>query len=88
MRRACAELTISYIVYKLRDVWKELKKKALSANHSSYIPKTPRKAIMRRFYLEKNYFKKEQISPLEQAKSRKNVAVDFIRKKEKGLSMG
>ena len=32
-----------------------LKKKILRANHSSYMSKTLRKAIMRRSYLEKKY---------------------------------
>ena len=36
-----------------------LKKKMLRANHSSYMSKTLRKAIMRRSYLEKKYFKKK-----------------------------
>ena len=35
-----------------------LKKKVLRANHSLYISKMLRKAIMRRSYLEKNIFKK------------------------------
>ena len=65
-----------------------LKKKILRANHSSYMSKTLRKAIMRRSYLEKKYLKKKQISLLEPTKSRKIIAVDFIRKKEKSFSMG
>ena len=36
-----------------------LKKKILRANHSSYMSKTLRKAIMRRSYLEKKYFLKK-----------------------------
>ena len=65
-----------------------LKKKMLRANHSSYMSKTLRKAIMRRSYLENKYLKKKQISVLEPTKSRKIIAVDFIRKKEKSFSMG
>ena len=67
-----------------------LKKKILRANHSSYMSKTLRKAIMRRSYLENKYLKKKkkQISVLEPTKSRKIIAVDFIRKKEKSFSMG
>ena len=53
----------------------------IRANHSSYMSKTLRKAIMRS-YLEKKYLKK-QISILETTKSRKIIAVEFIRKKEK-----
>ena len=64
------------------------KNKILRANHSSYMSKTLRKAIMRRSYLENKYLKKKQISILEPTKSRKIIAVDFIRKKEKSFSMG
>ena len=39
-----------------------LKKKILRANHSSYMSKTLRKAIMRRSYLEKKYFFKKNRS--------------------------
>ena len=42
---------------------------------------------MRRSYLEEKYLKK-QITLLEPTKSRKIIAVDFIRKKEKSFSMG
>ena len=66
-----------------------LKKKILRANHSPYMSKTLRKAFMRRSYIEKKYFqKKKQISLLEPTKSRKIIAVDFTRKKEKSFSMG
>ena len=37
-----------------------LKKKRLRANHTSYVPKSMRKAIMRRSYLENVYLKKKQ----------------------------
>ena len=36
-----------------------LKKKVVRANHARYITKTLRKAIMKRSYLEKVYFKKK-----------------------------
>ena len=36
-----------------------LKKKVVRANHAPYITKTLRKAIMKRSYLEKVYFKKK-----------------------------
>ena len=36
-----------------------LKKKIVRANHAPYITKTLRKAIMKRSYLEKVYFKKK-----------------------------
>ena len=37
-----------------------LKKKVLRANHALYVTKALRKAIMKRSYLEKLYFKKEK----------------------------
>ena len=40
-----------------------LKRKSLSDNHEPYISKTLSKAIMKRSYLEKIYFKNEQIIP-------------------------
>ena len=39
-----------------------LKNKIVTANHSSYMSKTLRKAIMIRTYLDKNYFKKRNRS--------------------------
>ena len=61
-----------------------LKKKILRANHSSYMTKTLRKAIMRRSYFEKKYFLKKQISILEPTKRIKIIAVDFtLYKKER-----
>ena len=49
--------------------------------------KTIRKAIMRRSYLVKKYLETKQISILEPTKSRKIIAVDFIRKKGNSVSM-
>ena len=57
-------------------------------NHSSYMSKTLRKAIMRRSYLEEKYLKKNEINLLEPTKGRKVIAVDFTGKKEKSFSMG
>ena len=65
-----------------------LKKKILRANHSSYMSKTLRKAVVRWFYLEKKYFKKNRLISKSLQKNRKIIAVDFIRKKEKSFSMG
>ena len=45
---------------KLLNRYAPLKKKILRVNHSSYMSKTLRKAIMRRSYLEKKYFKKSR----------------------------
>ena len=64
-----------------------LKKKLLRANHSSHMSKTLRNAIMKRSHHGKKYLKK-QVSLLEPTKSRKIIAVDFIKKKEKSFSKG
>ena len=65
-----------------------LKKKVLRPNHSSCISKKLRKAIMTNLILRKSILKKEQINLLEPTKSRKIIAVDFVRKKEKCFRMG
>ena len=49
-----------------------LKKKILRANHSSYMAKTLRKAIMRRSYFEKKYFLKKTNQYLGAYKTHKN----------------
>ena len=49
--------------WKVLNIHAPLKRKLLRANHAPYISKTLRKAIMRRSYLEKIYFKNEQIIP-------------------------
>ena len=40
-----------------------LKNKSLRANHLQYVTKALRKAIMRRFKLEKIYFRNQTIDP-------------------------
>ena len=49
-----------------------LKKKVVRANHAPYKTKTLRKAIMKRPFLEKVYFKKKTPDPLIKFKKQKN----------------
>ena len=49
-----------------------LKKKILRANHASYVTKALRKAIMKRSYLEKLYFKKKTTESLKKYKKHRN----------------
>ena len=79
----------SYVKYdelftKVLNSHAPLKKKILRANYSSYISTTLRKEIMRKSCLEKNYLKKRTEPTnlqnlLEPTKSRKVIAVDFIK---------
>ena len=50
-----------------------LKKKVLRANHAPYVTKPLRKAIMKRSYLEKLYFKKKTTESLKKDKKHKKV---------------
>ena len=49
------------------------KKKILSANHSSYVSKALQKAIMKRSYLEKLYFKNRTENSLKSYKIQKKL---------------
>ena len=60
-----------------------LKKKLLRANHAPYITKALRKAIMRRSYLEKLYFKKRTPSSLKKYKKQKNYCKKLYKKERK-----
>ena len=61
-----------------------LKKKILRANHSSYMSKTLRKAIMGRSYLEKKYFQKKNRA----YKKQKNYCSRLYKKERKKFSVG
>ena len=61
------------------------KTKILRANHSSYI--ALRKAIMKRSYLEKLYFKNRTENSLKLTKDKKTTVANFIKKKEKNSSI-
>ena len=49
-----------------------LKKEILRANHGPYVTKALRKAIMKRSYLEKLYFKKKTTESLKKYKKHRN----------------
>ena len=72
---------------KVLNIHAPLKRKLLRANHAPYISKTLRKAIMRRSYLEKIYFKKRTDHSLKAYKNKKTIAVGFIKKKVKTFSV-
>ena len=55
----------------------------LRANHSSYVSKPLRKAIMRRSYLEKIYFKKRTVDSLTKYKKQKNYCSRLYKKERK-----
>ena len=59
-----------------------LKKKLLRANHSQYVTKALRKAIMRRSKLEKIYFKKQTNESLKAYRKQKITAASFLKKKK------
>ena len=59
------------------------KKKILRANHSSYVSKALRKAIMKRSYLEKLYFKNRTENSLKTYKRQKNYCSKLYKKERK-----
>ena len=59
------------------------KKKILRANHSSYVSKALRKAIMKRSYLEKLYFKNRTENSLKTYKRQKNYCSRLYKKERK-----
>ena len=65
-----------------------LKKKMLRANHSSYMSKTLRKAIMRRSYLENKYLKKKTDQCLRAYKKQKNYCSRLYKKERKKFFNG
>ena len=65
-----------------------LKKKILRANHSSYMSKTLRKAIMRRSYLENKYLKKKTDQCLRAYKKQKNYCSRLYKKERKKFFNG
>ena len=69
---------------KALDKHAPVKKKVVRANHAKYISKPLRKAIMKRSYLEKIYFKKKrQLSHWRNIRNKKTIVVGCIKKKEK-----
>ena len=62
-----------------------LKKKVLRANHTPFVTKIIRKAMMKRSYLEKLYFNKKTTESLKQYKKYKNFCSRFKRRNAKNL---
>ena len=60
-----------------------LKKKLLRANHSQYVTKALRKAVMRRSKLEKIYFNKQTNESLKACKKQKNYCSKLYKKERK-----
>ena len=60
-----------------------LKKKHLRANHPSYVPKSMRKAMVRRSYLENVFFKKRTDNALRAYKKQKYYCRRFYKKERK-----
>ena len=71
------------LFFQVLDKHAPLKKKMLRANHSSYVSKPLRKAIMRRSYLEKIYFKKRTVDSLTKYKKQKNYCSRLYKKERK-----
>ena len=71
------------LFFQVLDKHAPLKKKMLRANHSSYVSKPLRKAIMRRSYLEKMYFKKRTVDSLTKYKKQKNYCSRLYKKERK-----
>ena len=64
-----------------------MKRKLLRANHSSYISKPLRKAIMRRSHLEKVYYKSKSEKSFKAYKKQKNFCSRLYKKKGNGFSI-
>ena len=60
-----------------------LKRKVLRANHAPYVTKPLRKAIMKRSYLEKLYFKKKTTESLKNYKKHKSFSSKLHKKERK-----
>ena len=63
-----------------------LKEKVVPANHAPHIAKTLRKAIMKRPFLEKVYFKKKTPDSLTKFKKQKNYCSRLYKKEWKNIS--
>ena len=65
------------------DKYAPLKEKLLRANYASYVSKALRKAIMRRYYLEKVHFKNRTEKSLRAFKKQKNFCSRLYKKERK-----
>ena len=62
-----------------------LKKKVLRANHGPYVTRALRKAIMKKSYLEKLYFKKRQLNLWKSIRNIRIFVVNYIRRNAKNI---
>ena len=62
-----------------------MKKKVVRANHTPYVTKALRKAIMKRSQLQKVYFKKITQESLKNIKNKEIAAVDYKNESKKGF---
>ena len=62
-----------------------IKKKVIRANHAPYVTKALRKAIMKRFQLEKIYFKKRTQESIQKYKKQKNYCSRLYKWEKKGF---
>ena len=76
---------MSELFLKVVDKHAPVKKKVVRANHAKYISKPLRKAIMKRSYLEKVYFKKQTTRSLERYKKQKNYCSRLYKKDRKNF---
>ena len=76
-------LVINLIFLKVLEKHAPRKKKILRANHSSYGSKALQKAIMKRSYLEKLYFKNRTENSLKTYKRQKNYCSKLYKKERK-----
>ena len=67
------------------DKYAPLKEKLLRANYASYVSKALRKAIMRRYYLEKVHFKNRTEKSLRAFKKQKNFCSRLYKKERKNF---
>ena len=70
---------------KVLDKHVPVNKQPVTANHSKYISKPLRKAIIKRSYLEKVYFKQQTTQSLERYKKQKNYCSRLYKKERKNF---
>ena len=78
-------LCFEELFLKVLDKHAPVKKKVARANHAKYISKPLRKALMKRSYLEKVYFKKQTTQSLERYKKLKNYCSRLYKKEKKNF---
>ena len=69
--------------FEVLDKYALLKRKLSRVNHASYVSKALRKAIMRKSYLEKVYFRNHTVNSLRAFKKQKNFCSRQYKQKRK-----